>query len=246
MTRNSRAIATLAIAIGALSATAQAATVTQAIDNAVTSGPLSSTAASTFDASVPGMTIVDFESFATGALANPTAIAPGVTISFTGGATDGFGPAISSDVSLGLGFNTTAAGSKHLRLAPDFDGPDLTVTFTFATPIDAFGFFHSGTQSSLPGTFTVEFDDGTTQSIAMTENDNSGGVGFFGITDFASPISSLTIHEAGPFPGSRDLWGIDDIRFRTAAADVPAPASLALLGAALAGLATTRRARRTA
>ncbi len=35
--------------------------------------------------------------------------------------------------------NTTSAGSQHLRVVPQFSGPDVSVTFAFASPINLWG-----------------------------------------------------------------------------------------------------------
>ena len=61
----------------------------------------------------------------------------------------------------------------------------------------------------------------------------SGGTTFVGFTDTDKSIASITVNV------NNDIVGVDDVRYGTD--PVREPASLALLGAALAGLGLTRR-----
>jgi hypothetical protein len=126
------------------------------------------------------------------------------------------------------GGNTTTGGRTFLQLT---SGGSLT--FSFATPIQAFGAYFSGGQ--LPG-LQLTFNDGTSQVVDVP---GLQGATFVGFTDFGKQISQVT------FNAGRDQMALDDITFSLATPSaVPEPSAWALMIGGFSIMGAALRARR--
>jgi hypothetical protein len=121
------------------------------------------------------------------------------------------------------GFNVTPGGSQWLG------APIGTTTYSFASPITAFGLWLTGVQTVFTTSFTLTFNDGTAQTLNLPINVD-GGTTCYGFTDTAA-FSSITITNL-----SDDAWGQDDVSY-SSPSSVPEPSSLLLLGSGVVGLA---------
>ena len=115
-----------------------------------------------------------------------------------------------------------------------------TLTFTFASGVDAFGAYFSGVQFFDPNE-SITFSDGTSETISIPETNTSGSVGaldFVGFTDAGKSITSITIN-AGNAQIGADYIGVDDVQFTTVptVTGVPEPSSIALALSASLSLA---------
>ena len=152
-----------------------------------------------------------------------------------------------------FGFNTTAGGAQFLRIVTQSISPDATthatVTFDFATSVDAFGLSLTGLGSNDGSAASLHFVDGSSQVLPIAGGNISGTsieTEFFGFVDAGALISSVVfdLQYTNLTRGSSAyLLGIDDLRFATPvpAAAVPEPSSALLL---VTGLAVTQLWRR--
>jgi PEP-CTERM motif len=107
------------------------------------------------------------------------------------------------------------------------DGGQTTITFS--KPIDYFGAYFSGLQTTDTITWT---DSSGSQSVTIPTG-SSGGMAFAGFTDLGQKIGSVTVD------ATNDIIGVDDILYTAASSAIPEPAAWAmiLLGFGLVGSA---------
>jgi hypothetical protein len=242
-------LAVSALALLGLSAASAAAAPTvysgeDIMATTTSSHPLSAAAAASFAtaADMLGATLlITFEGAPLGSFSNLT-VASGVTI--TGTDANGSNQTIRDMIDAAFptldGYNTTPGGANFVEMIGG------TLTFSFATPIQAFGAYFSGVQDFF--TDTVNFSDGTSRVLDIPETGTSGSVGaldFVGFTDAGASISSITINAGSPALGY-DAIGVDDVLFGPVTSPVPEPFTLSIFGAGLAGAAALRRRRKKA
>jgi hypothetical protein len=111
-----------------------------------------------------------------------------------------------------------------------------SATFAFNGPSNSFGFYTTGVQTVFTSSFTVTFNDGTSQSLDIPINVN-GGASYFGFTD-TSAFNSVTITNI-----SGDAWGVSDVSYNFTQG-VPEPATWALFIAGFGAMGAMLRAAR--
>lgn len=158
-------------------------------------------AESVFVAAASGLNVITFE----------TAVPADVSIA---------GGSITNNSGCGAlcGFNTTPGGSYFLSL---YGG---SATFSFTTPISAFGLYITGLQTDLVPQETLTFSDGSSETINTPSAVNGGGA-FIGFTDAGKSITSVS------YNATNDIVALDDVLYGSAA--TPEPNSLILLGSGL-------------
>jgi hypothetical protein len=227
----------LITAAGLFTTVANAAVVTftggDAGANSTDPRPTSNATAASFDAAAGALgtlSLINFESAPVGTYTS-LPIAPGVTLTGTDFTGNSSGQSI-RNTPFGspdglFGYNTTSGGANFAFVNGG------SVTFTFATPISAFGAYISGLQ--LDGE-TITFNDGTSRTIAIP---NLGsGVEFVGFTDVGALITSLKVDTTSATFPSGDFIGIDDVRYVATGtvSSVPLPGALPLFATGLGAL----------
>ena len=229
------------IALTAGGSSFAAATTFYGADNGVNSAgarPNADAAAASFAAALTSSTLQTFDSFALGAVpVGGLNIGGGANLTTTG--FDG-GGIVSGDQHSPFTLGFFVSRSQWLQYWPPTNGTS-SIDIAFASPVNSFGAYFTDAQSNFPGDITISYTDGSvTETLSVTKNDNSGGALFFGFIDSSFSITSLTI-SGGQTNSTRDIWGLDDLRFGVAEVPEPGTYALMLAGLALLGLAARRR-----
>lgn len=189
--------------------------------------------------------------------ANLTPISVGSSLSISLGDA-WFDPTGKSPVTAGIvntnantadGFNLTSTVSTFLRLTPDSTNPGVaTATFSFASPVQAFGVYLIGLGTQPNSTFDMMVSSIINQKPSSTvvpiTGNLQGGVQFVGFTDPGAGVTSVSFQMTGFSTTSRDIVGFDGISFVTV---VPEPSTSFLVtvgGLVLLGARAHGRSRR--
>jgi hypothetical protein len=156
----------------------------------------------------------------------------------TSGITATFGP-ISASVSYAGGPVDSGINNRGLSNSKSwYWWYDSMVTFTFDTPIHAFGFYGIDFNTTINGeTMTVGYSDGSSDTVVFYPQDGGyNNVQYFGFYDTDLAFTTVTLQ--GP-SDSGEYWGMDNVTVATGV--VPEPATLLLLGGGLLGLSGLRK-----
>jgi hypothetical protein len=187
------------------------------------------TSRTAFDAAVPGASVEGWDTFPDGAVFTNGSTVNGITYNAS------IGNALVRD-----GYAYTTAPNILVETTYDNFGPYDTMTFSFVTPIRAFGIdIDTFAQTDKAYQVTTNLGDVALSGYDPFPTLTTGQfVGF--ISDAA--ISSVTI-ALGPNPDLNNYnnFGLDTMRYQA----VPLPPSVLLLGSGLLGLAGFRRFRKS-
>jgi hypothetical protein len=218
------------------------------------SRPQSTATAGSFDAAAGALGTVHtitFEGLANnlpGGDGTPLTVATGVTLTTSG--TDhkpfpgfNYGTSNGSPTPVNDGYSITSGAKEFFEFVPQAPTSGVgtaSMDFKFLTPINAFGLYLTGLGNIAGNSLYALFNDGTPQKLSIAGS-SSGGVEFWGFTDHSAPIKDVTFQLIGATPDSRDVFGIDGVRFVSA---VPEPSAAVLTVLCALGLLTPALARR--
>lgn len=232
-------IASAALAVGALTANVNAASIFFGEDFAInsTANLASATnalaAESGFASSLTGIGYEGFEGFADGTSAPLASIfSNGITATLTG--------------SGNVDNNATGCCGRFAVDGTQYYEATGSFTLTFSDAVAAFGFW--GTDiGDFNGQIVVELAGGGTQSftVANTPNQANGGALFWGIIDTTNLFTSVTF---GNTNTGTDYFGFDKFTIGNLqqVVNAPEPGTMGLLGLGLLGMAAARRRQKQA
>ena len=164
---------------------------------------------------------------------NPTSVGGGgLSVTLAGVKTSATSPVgagvVTSNANTADGFNLMSTNDAFLRLTPDTSGTGASVTFSFATPVHAFGVYLMGF-GTVPGSTLDMVLNGQEAPITIPRTANTnGGVQFVGFTDTGAGATQVTFNLGGFTATSRDIVGFDGISYVTV--PEPPPSLLISLG----------------
>lgn len=190
--------------------------------------------------------VIDFEDQPLQSFMDPLVLintVPATTVDFEGDDVDMGGSVYSGVLTqndLNNGFNVTPSGEKHLRFQTQDNGPDefAKLNFEFDFPINAFGFYLTGTfTDGDAGDLEITFADGSSAIFSVEPTPSIGNVLYLGLIDTMNPFTKVT-YCIDTSTTTEDI-GIDDVTI--ASFVVPVPAPLFMVAGGMIGLIGLRR-----